>query len=141
MKKIFVLFTFMSVVSFAVNAQNCSHAKTGVTAVTQEQENYAKTVAAAAAIDESIEKKVCSKSGNVSYERKNVCSTSGKVSFTSVEYDAASKKFVNVSPSGASTGKKANCAAKCAKTCTKAKSSTSTSNEDVKVRRVSNVEN
>jgi len=132
----------MSLVSFAVNAQNCSHAKSSnaATSVTQSAD-YAKTVAMAAEIDESIEKKVCAYSGNVSYQRKNVCSTSGKVSFTSVEYDAASKKFVNVSPSGASTGKKANCAAKCAKTCTKAKSSTSTSNEDVKVRRVSNVEN
>ena len=121
MKKIFVLFTFMSFVSFAVNAQTCSHAKKSSTSTSVETTaDYAKTVAAAAEMDESIEQKVCAKSGNVSYERKNVCSTSGTVSYSAVQYDATAAKFVNVSPSDMEASeKKASCAAACAKTCSK----------------------
>ena len=153
MKKIFVLFTFMSLVIFAVNAQNCSHAKTGATGVTQEQENYAKTVAAAAATDESIKQEVCSKSGNVSYSRKVVNEGTDKVSYTAVQYDEATMKFVNISPSDT---KKAGCCAGSTKKCcssssksscgsksssTSTSSSTSSSTEDVKVKKVSTQEN
>lgn len=112
MKKIFVLFTFMSLVSFAVNAQNCSHAKKSSSSASVEKTSeYAKTVAAAAELDESVEQKVCEKSGKVSYIRKSVCEKSGKVSYADVEYDAATAKFVNVSPSDVkATGKKSCCA-------------------------------
>jgi hypothetical protein len=138
MKKIFVLFAFMSLVSFAVNAQTCPHAKKSSSSASVEAtSDYAKTVAAAAAMDESIEQKVCAKSGNVSYEKKNVCEVSGKVSYTAVEYDAATAKFVNVSPSDAAasgkkaccTGgsKKACCAGGSAKSCTKKSSSSASS--------------
>ena len=140
MKKVFVLFTFISLTSFVVNAQTCPHAKTGVTAVSQEGENFAKTVAAAAAMDENIKQEVCSKSGHVSYSRKVVNEGADKVSYAAVEYDAETKKFVNVSPS-AKADKKASCAASCAKTCTKSSSSSSSSSatkEDAKVKKVSN---
>ena len=90
MKKILILFTFMSFVSFAVNAQNCSHAKKSTSTATAETTSeYGKMVANAAAMDETIEQRVCEKSGKVSYARKSVCEVSGKVSYTDVEYDAA----------------------------------------------------
>ena len=138
MKKIFVLFTFMSLVSFAVNAQTCPHAKKGsASASVEKTSDLAKTVAAAAELDESVEQKVCAKSGNVSYVRKNVCEKSGKVSYADVEYDAATAKFVNVSPSDAKAkGKKGCCAASCAKSCTKPKSTSTSSTPDTKVKMV-----
>ncbi len=153
MKKIFVLFTFMSFVSFAVNAQTCPYAKKNASsASTEVSSDYAHTVAAAAEMDETIEKRVCEKSGNVSYERKNVCSTSGKVSYTSVQFDASTKKFVNVSPSDAkASGKKACCTAGAAKTsgkkagccaggnakaCTKSKSTSTSAASGAKVKMV-----
>jgi|SRR5690606_29217350 len=124
MKKIFVLFTFLSLATFAMNAQECSHAKKSQTAAaTEVSSEYAKLVAEAAASDATIETKVCEKSGNVSYTRKNVCEKSGKVSYADVTFDAATKKFVNVSPSDAAagekaaTGKKAGC---CSTSCSKA---------------------
>ena len=141
MKKIFVLFTFMSLVSLAVNAQNCPHAKSGTASISQEDDNYAKTVATAAAEDESIKREVCSKSGTVSYSRKVVNESTDNVTYSAVKYDASTKKFVNVSPSDS---KKAGCCSGGApKSCSKAKSSsTSTStSEDVKVKKVSNEEN
>ena len=138
MKKIFVLFTFLSLASFAVNAQTCPHAKKSTsTASTEVSSDYAKTVAAAAAMDENIEQKVCAKSGKVSYERKSVCASSGKVSYTAVEYDAATKKFVNVSPSAAKD-KKSCCSASCAKSCSKSKSASTSAKSDAKVKVVKN---
>lgn len=147
MKKIFVLFAFMSLVSFAVNAQTCPYAKkSNASAAVETSSEYAKTVASAAEMDENIEQKVCAKSGNVSYERKSVCEVSGKVSYTAVEYDAATAKFVNVSPSDAkASGKKACCAggsskACCAggnaKACTKSKSSSTSATSGAKVKMV-----
>ena len=47
-----------------------------------------------AAKSPNIEKKVCSKSGKVSFLQKNVCSKSGSVSYEDVQYDAKSQSFV-----------------------------------------------
>lgn len=57
------------------------------------------TASEAAKADESIEERVCSKSGNASYYQKAECPMSGKVSYTQVRYDMESSKFVNVAPS------------------------------------------
>jgi hypothetical protein len=72
-------------------------------------ENVAVIADKAAAEDENIEKKVCQKSGKVSYVRKDVCEKSGKVSYTNVSYDAAVGKFVSLEAS-AKEGK--SCASK-----------------------------
>ena len=107
MKKVFLLFAFFGALCLTtVEAQkSCSKAmsaKNGKTCCV--------VAAKAASLDNSIEKRVCSKSGTVSYVKKNVCSVSGKVSYADVEYCIKSSKFVNVSPSAAKT-----------KTCTKGK--------------------
>ncbi len=111
MKKLFMLFAFMGLVSVAsVSAQSCSKSKANSSTTC--------TVAAtkAASLDASIEKRVCEKSGKVSFVRKNVCSTSGKTTYTNVEYNTETKKFVNVSPthtSGKAAGKAStSCSAK-----------------------------
>ncbi len=121
MKKFFLLFALMGLVSVGVNAQTCTKSKTACTksakTVKADKASNAYLVAASAAAkhDESVEERVCAKSGSVSFVRKSVCSTSGKVSYQDVEYCTKSKKFVNMSPS---EGKKASCT-KSAKSCTK----------------------
>ena len=62
----------------------------------------------AAVMDDMIEKRVCDKSGKVSYHKKAVCEVSGKVSYTEVQYDEASAQFVDLKD--VSSGKKACCA-------------------------------
>jgi hypothetical protein len=81
--------------------------------------------AKAASMDESIEKKVCEKSGKVSYHKKSVCEKSGKVSYQEVQYDEASAQFVTLdetdvkaSSAKKSCGKKKGCCAKKAKAAT-----------------------
>ena len=49
--------------------------------------------------DESIVRKECSLTGNISYYKKNVCEKSGKISMDEVKYNDESKAFVNTSPS------------------------------------------
>lgn len=78
--------------------------------------------AKAAMTDETIEKKVCEKSGKVSYQRKDVCEKTGKISYTAVQYDEAQAKFVDIDESdikassmmkkGCSKSSKAGCCAK-----------------------------
>ena len=93
MKKLFMLFAVLSFVGLStVNAQTCTKSASA------SKSCCAATVAKAASMDDSIEKRVCETSGKVSYVRKEVCSTSGKTSYTNVEYNADTKKFVNVSP-------------------------------------------
>ena len=90
MKKIFMLFAFISLVgSASVSAQVCcSKSKAECTA--------AATKAASASAD--IEKRISEESGKVTFVRKSICEVSGKTSYTNVEFDAKTKKFVNVSP-------------------------------------------
>ena len=100
MKKLFLLMAFVGACCFTMEAQkSCSKA----TAAKGEKVCAVTAAAKAAILDTSIEKRVCSKSGSVSYVRKNVCSASGKVSFTDVEYCTKSSKFVNMSPSATAT--------------------------------------
>jgi len=124
MKKLFVLFAFLGMVSLAqaqctksAKSTTASKGKTSC-AVT------AKAAATAASLDDSIEKRECAKSGKVSYVKKSTCAKSGNVSFTNVEYCTKSKKFVNMSPSQMEAGaKKAACTKKATATGVSAKKS------------------
>ncbi len=143
MKKILFVLSFCMIAGVGLNAQSktegkkscaktcaktCSKSKTasadkaeGTTAVAAA---YMEADAVADA-NEMIEKRVCEKSGSVSYFEKAVCAKSGKVSFNEVSFDAESKSFVNVSPKDASEVKgelkKISSEKKsCAKTCSKA---------------------
>jgi hypothetical protein len=146
MKKIFVLFSFLSLVSFAVNAQTCPHAKKGASsASTEVNSDYAKTVAAAAEMDNTVEAKVCEKSGHVSYSRKVMNEGSAEATYTPVEYNASTKKFVNVSPSDvkkmdccAGSASKKSCSKAEMKSCSKSKASSSTAapSSDAKVKMI-----
>ena len=151
MKKLFVLFAFMGLVSFAVNAQTCCAKKSASTTSVESNDVIVK----AASLDASVEQRVCEKSGSVSFVRKNVCEKSGKVSYVDVQYDAATQKFVNVSPSdnahattsskvkkvAATTKKDCSAAEKagCSKTasskscCSKGKSASATATSKVKL--------
>ena len=96
MKKVFMLFAFFGLVSFAATAQ-----KACTKSASAKSSCCAKTTAAAAKLaklDNNIESRTCAKSGTVSYVKKSVCAQSGKVSYDNVEYCTKSKKFVNVSP-------------------------------------------
>lgn len=102
MKKIVLLFALLGVIGLNVNAQSCpysSKAKAG-----EKVAASAVTVDAALAAETNVQKRVCAKSGTVSYVRKDVCQKSGKVSYSDVEFCSKSGKFVNVSPSGMRDG-------------------------------------
>lgn len=101
---------FFGLVAFTTNAQNCS-AKKAKSASIEKTSCSSSAAAKLAAMDDSIEEKVCSTSGKVSYVKKSVCQSSGKVSLTDVEYCSKSAKFINVSPSKG----KSDCAKSCAK--------------------------
>lgn len=57
--------------------------------------------------NENIERRVCAKSGSVSYFETSVCAKSGAKKVSEVQWDAAAAKFVNTSPSDAGAEKKA----------------------------------
>ena len=138
MKKVFLFLAFFGVLALAdVNAQACSK-KTASCAASCAKKAAAKM----ASMDENIEARVSSLTGETTYVKKNVCAKSGNVNFEQVEYCTKSAKFVNVSPSkvaapaktctkSATTAKSVNASnksmgctaaqkAKCAKTCTAA---------------------
>lgn len=111
MKKILFLLSFFLVVGVTANAQTCSKskgkkaccakkAKTASTDTASETSVAAAYMEAdeAAEANEMIEKRVCAKSGTVSFYEKSVCAKSGKESFSEVKYCTDSKKFVNASP-------------------------------------------
>lgn len=105
MKKLFLFLAFFGCIAFSANAQKaaCCSKKTASTCSKTSAAN-AEAAAKLASMDDMIEKKVCSTSGSVSYVKNYVCSESGKMTSTPVEYDAATQKFVNVSPKNAEQG-------------------------------------
>ena len=137
MKKVLFLFACLCVFSLTAEAQKKACAKKS-TACSAKKMTKASAmgnaevsvddavIAKAAALDESVERSVCAKSGKVSYYQKSVCPASGKVTKKAVKYDAATAKFVNVSPSDMAEGTAAKKACtpeemkKCKKTCTAA---------------------
>ncbi len=73
----------------------------------------------AAMADDSIEKKVCSKSGEVSYYKTSVCPASGKVSAEPVQWDEAKATFVSTKMEAGDSAKKS--CSKSKKECSKSK--------------------
>ncbi len=109
MKNLLVLLTLFTFASLSLNAQDAKMVTEKVSTVAVADH--------AAEMDAAVEKRVCAKSGKVSFVKKSVCAKSGKVSYKDVEYCSKSKAFVNVSPSAAK-------AASCTKSkaaCTKSK--------------------
>jgi len=110
MKNLLFVFAFILAVG-SINAQKvCSKseakacAKAGVTCIIMEDGAKTDVASALAAAElaaegsEHIEKKVCSKSGSISFFKSSTCAKSGKVSKEEVLYDVKSASFVNVSP-------------------------------------------
>ena len=139
MKKLFFLFAFMGVFTFAATAQTKACCAKGASAKV-----CSKTMDKAASADASIVKQVAN-TGEVSYVRKETCPVTGKVTMAAVEYCTKSGKFVNVSPTEAnkktactkkasatkvsSSSKKACCAKGNKAACTKKASTKSTSTQ------------
>lgn len=111
MRNLIFIFAFILSVG-AINAQKaCTKseakacAKAGVTCIIMEEGSETSVASAlaaadlAASTDENIEKRVCSKSGSISFFKSSTCAESGKVSKEEVLYDVKSSSFVNVSPS------------------------------------------
>jgi hypothetical protein len=108
-----LLFVFAFILSVgAVNAQKtCTKsqaaacAKSGIKCLVIEDTSETSVASAMAAADlaaqndDAIEKRVCSKSGTVSFFKTSTCSKSGKVSKEEVLYDVQNSSFVNVAPS------------------------------------------
>ncbi len=133
MKKLVFLFSFVLVAGMA-SAQSCSKsakkaccaskAKTAAVQTTPTTQ-VASVIAEADALamaDETIEKKVCSASGKVSYHQKSVCAKSGKISSSEVMYDAEEKAFVNAATNNmvkSTTAEAATVGKKEVKACTK----------------------
>jgi len=123
MKKVFFLFACLSVFALSAQAQKaCAKTCTKSKKVTMAQGAAASVddavIAKAASLDDSIERKVCDKSGAVSYHMNYKCAETGKMTSKQVTYDASTAKFVNYSPSKAEgTAKKACCAAGAKKAC------------------------
>jgi len=140
MKKLFFFAAFLCAASLTtVNAQCTKSAKTAGTKTACCAKTKAATAKAVSA-DASIEKRVCEKSGAVSYFRNKECAVSGKITSTEVEFDAKTSTFVNVSPSrgdmpaaetvgakkACSAADKAACSKKCTKGAKSAKAGVST---------------
>lgn len=122
MKKITVLFAFLFCAAMisaqdapAASKKSCSKtcAKTcGSKSASASVETDTKVASAekaaeiAAASDESIEKKVCSESGTVSYYKKTTCAHSGATKMTEVKFDAMSNSFVSVEDTSVKSAEK-----------------------------------
>lgn len=134
MKKLFMLFAMMSLVAVAsVDAQTCS--KSTKASCSKTAAECTAAAAKMASLDANIEKRTCEESGKISFVRKSVCSVSGKTSYTNVEYNADTKKFVNVSPTHTSgvTAKGKACAKKGAACCAgKAKATSASASASTK---------
>jgi hypothetical protein len=106
MKKCVLLFgLFALTATFSLNAQTDNDVKS--------DDNVAVLAAKAAEADATIDKKVCEKSGKVSYVKKDVCEKSGKVSYTSVSYDAVQGTFVSLDEKAKDCSSKAKASSGC----------------------------
>ena len=117
MRRFLLLFAVLCFAGLGTaNAQCTKGKKACAKKSVQATSNDAETFAMNAALeDETVERKVCSKSGNVSYHQSSTCAKSGAVSVNEVQWCTKSNKFVNVSPSegmakpACSKGAKASC--------------------------------
>ncbi len=152
MKKLFFLFAFMGLFTFAASAQTkaCCASKSASSKSCSAKLDKA-MIDKAASADKSIVKQV-SDNGEVSYSRKEVDSSNGEVKLTAVEYCSKAEKFVNVSPTDgskacckkgegtkvSSTDKKASCSKKEMKSChAKGEKTSKVSSKEAKVKLVS----
>jgi len=120
MKRFLLLFAVVCFAGLGTANAQCTKAKKAACAKksVQATSNDAETFAMKAALeDETVERKVCAKSGNVSYHKSSTCAKSGAVSVNQVQWCTKSSKFVNVSPS---EGAAKPACTKGAKKCTKA---------------------
>ena len=131
MKKLVLFLVFFAATGLTLQAQSCSKSAKAVSAKEGAKvcSKATKTTAVKASLEEailaaeadaSVEQKVCEKSGAVCFVKSSTCETSGKVSLHEVQYDAETKKFVNVSPSemeGDAKATKVNSALKTKKSC------------------------
>ncbi len=141
MKNILFLFLFVFSASM-VSAQTCTKAKSAngkscaKTCASKKSASLTKVASAvmtadlAAEADETIEKRVCSKSGATSFYQTSTCSETGKISHKEVEFDEEAQTFVSVksslmeseaTPVAKPAAKKACCAKGCDKDCCKGK--------------------
>lgn len=148
MKKVLMLFACLSVFALSASAQKaCSKSKASCAKTCTKSKSMTQAaasvddavVAKAASMTEGIERKVCAKSGTVSYHQSYKCSETGKMTSKEVMYDAASAKFVNVSPSDmkatAKAGKKA-CSPAAGKACCASKGKKANLKADNKMKKV-----
>ncbi len=126
MKKLFLLLLFVGLAGLTAQAQSCHGGKkASAEATTISQDQSPEVLAAAekaAEADKNIEKRVCEKSGKVSFVRKYTCEKSGKVSYKAVVFDAEKGAFIDAGPSSCSGAEKASCSEKAGdkKSCSKA---------------------
>ncbi len=106
-----------------MNAQ-CSHAKAASTSCSSKSASVSEAALKAADADPTIEKKVCEKSGKVSFYRTTKDESGASVS-TQVTYDEGKAMFVNYSADAnaapAAGTSKACCSGKAAKACCSSK--------------------
>ncbi len=106
---LFALVGFVSIGTTQAQKKACKYSKTSVEASAVDAEAFA---AKAASLDENIDRKVCEKSGKVSYFQSSTCAKSGATKVSEVQWCTNSNKFVNMSPS---SNDKKSCAKSCAK--------------------------
>lgn len=147
MRKFLLLIAVFSFAALGtVDAQSCAKSKKSCAKTCSKSKAMSKKSTSADAVDvdavaakfasenENIERRVCEKSGKVSYFETSVCQYSGAKKVNEVSWDAETSKFVNVSPSDNASAKKSCSKSKaaCAKgakasskgSCTKKKAST-----------------
>lgn len=109
MRQFLFLLSFVLLGAMSANAQCsksaskacCASKKAAATSATTSTDatsvaSYVMEADKAAEGNTNIEKRVCEKSGNVSYFEKSVCAESGNVSWNEVKYDTEKKTFTRV---------------------------------------------
>ncbi|MCB9309900.1 MAG: hypothetical protein H6567_07585 [Lewinellaceae bacterium] len=106
MKQFLFLLSFIVLGAMTANAQCTKSASKACCAKKSASANasadatdvaaYVMAADKAAEGNENIEKRVCEKSGNVSYYEKSVCPMSGNVSWNEVKFDSQTSTFTRV---------------------------------------------
>lgn len=131
MKNLFLVLSVVLVGGMVqLSAQSCSHAKASKSC-SSSTASVSPAAIKAAEMDPSIEKKVCEKSGKVSFYR-NSSDANGVLVSTEVVYDEGKAMFVNYTANAVSEGTgnaKACCSGKAAKACCSKKGAKSCSSK------------
>lgn len=128
-----VLGLFIGLSFNPLSAQTCQHAKKDAKSCSASSAAVSEAALKAAEADATIEKKVCEKSGKVSFQRKST-DAAGTVTYNDVVFDEGKAMFVSADGSSMSDSKKSctggeskacckkgakSCCKKGAKTCSK----------------------